>query len=107
MIMKRGKKPDWQQQIAKERIDILFSLAKKEFDKNQTRSKRYVELARKIGLRYNVRLDSGLKKIFCKSCNSLLLPGKTSKIRLDSKNKAITIRCLVCEKIYRYPYSKK
>ena len=34
--------------IAKERMDILFSLAEKEFIEYPERSHRYVELARKI-----------------------------------------------------------
>jgi len=102
--MRHSKKPDWQQKIAKERIDILFNLAEKEFRKHQQRTKRYVELARKIGLRYNVRFSKVLKKRFCKNCNSLLKPGLSSKVRLDKKTKTIVIRCLTCNKIYRHPY---
>jgi ribonuclease P protein subunit RPR2 len=102
--MRKTKKPHWQQKIAKERIQILLSLAEKEFKKHAERSKRYVELARKIGLRYNVRIPKELKRKFCKNCNSLLIPGITSKVRLDSKRKSLSIKCLKCEKIYRYPY---
>lgn len=97
----RQKKPDWQQNIAKERIEILFREAEREFKKHPERSKRYVELARKIGLRYNVRLPKELKRSFCKNCNTLLIPSVTSTVRLD---KAIIIKCLKCNKIYRYPY---
>jgi ribonuclease P protein subunit RPR2 len=102
----RGKKAEWQQQIAKERIEILFGLADKEFKKHPERARRYVELARKIGLRYNVRLGKELKRKFCEGCNSIMLPGKTSAVRLDSSSKTIIIKCLVCEKIYRQPYKK-
>jgi len=97
----RSKKPDWQQNIAKERIQILFDLAEKEFRKNPERSRRYVELARKIGLRYNVRLPKELKKKFCKECNSLLLPGKSCTMRVVGK-RILTIKCSNCNKIYRY-----
>lgn len=100
------RKPEWQQKIAKERIQILFDLAKKEFKTRPERSKRYIELARKIGLRYNIRLPKQLKKTFCKACNSLLIPGLTSSIRLDSKKKIINIKCLKCNKIYRYKYKR-
>lgn len=102
--MRKPKKVDWQQKIAKERIDILFNLAEKEFKKHPERTKRYVQLARKIGLRYNVRLSKTLKKRFCKNCNSLLKPGLSSKVRLDKKTKTIAIRCLSCNKIHRHPY---
>ena len=100
----RSEKPDWQQRIARERIQILFNLAEKNLGKHPERSKRYVELARKIGLRYNVRLPKDTKRSFCKNCSSLLIPGKTSSIRLDSNRKAIIIKCLRCNKIYRYSY---
>jgi ribonuclease P protein subunit RPR2 len=102
--MKRGRKPTWQQKIARERIQILFYLAEKELDKHPERSRRYIELARKIGMRYNIRLPKELKRKFCKSCNSLLIPGRTAKVRLERKRKTIAIYCLKCKKIYRYPW---
>lgn len=98
------RKPEWQENIAKERIAILFDLAEKEFKKYPERSNRYVQLARKIGLRYNIRLSKELKRKFCKSCNTLLIPGLTEKVRMDSKNKTVVRRCLKCGKVYRYPY---
>lgn len=102
--MKKRKK-EWQK-IARERIKILFELAEKEIRKNPERSRRYVELARKIALRYNVRLKK-LKRKFCKECNTLLIPGLTCKVRLNSKLRAVEVKCLNCEKIYRYPYYEK
>lgn len=97
----RTKRPEWQQDIAKERIAILFNLAKKDIIKNPERAKRYVELARKIGLRYNVRLGKA-KRDFCKNCFTILLPGITSQVRVDKGE--IVIKCLKCQKKYRYPY---
>jgi ribonuclease P protein subunit RPR2 len=99
----RTKKPDWQQDIAKERIQVLFDLAEKEFKKHPERSRRYVQLARKIGLRYNVRLPKEIKRSFCKKCNGLLLPGKSCTVRFVGR-KVLTIKCSNCNKIYRYPY---
>lgn len=95
------RKLAWQQKIAKERIAILFDLAEKEFEKHPERSKRYVELARKIGLRYNVRFPKQLKRRFCKNCNSLLIPGKSSLVRVSRKN--LIVKCLSCNKVYRSP----
>jgi ribonuclease P protein subunit RPR2 len=101
--MGRGRKPYWQIKIAKERINILFDLAEKELRKNLKRSRRYVELARKIGLRYNIRLGK-LKRKFCKNCNTLLKPGLTSDVFLETKNKTVVVICKNCKKIYRYRY---
>jgi len=104
-MRKRGKKPKWQRQIAKERIKILLDLAIQEARKlNEKRAKRYVELARIISKRYNVRLTKQQKEIFCKNCNMPLIPGITSKVWLDPKTKTIVIKCIKCNKIFRKPY---
>jgi ribonuclease P protein subunit RPR2 len=100
-MRQRSSKPDWQQKIAKERIDILFDLAEKNLNKNLKRSQRYVELARKIGTRYNVRFSKEMKRKFCKNCNTLL---KGTKIRVRTEGKSLIIKCLNCNKLYRYPY---
>jgi ribonuclease P protein subunit RPR2 len=99
------RKPQWQRRIARERIKILFDLAKKSLEKYPERSRRYVELLRKIGLKYNVRLSKNIKRSICKNCNQLLIPGKTSTVRLSKKT--VIVKCLECGKIYRYPYSRK
>jgi len=105
-IRKRVTKPAFQQEIAKERIQILLHLAEKEFGRNLNRSIRYVELARKISLRYNVRMDKLQKSKFCKRCNSLMVPGLTSSVRLDSGRKLLIIKCKKCNMIYRQSYGK-
>lgn len=102
-MIPRSKKPTWQRRIARERIEILFDLAKKELKKHPERSKRYIELARKIGVRYNIRLER-LKRKFCKNCNSLLIPGYNSEVKIDSKRKEVIIKCKNCNKIYKVPY---
>ena len=106
MIRKRARKPEWQIRIAKERIERLLDLAKESFEKHPERSRRYIELARKIGLRYNIRLTKEQKRSFCKKCNQLLIPGKTSLVKLDKEKKILIVKCLNCNNIYRYPYKK-
>jgi ribonuclease P protein subunit RPR2 len=92
--------------IAQERIKRLFELAWQNFKKKPYLARRYVKLARLIGLRYNVRLSKELKRSFCKKCNSLLVPGITAKVRL-CRGKIILITCLFCGKVKRYPYRKE
>jgi ribonuclease P protein subunit RPR2 len=88
----RGQRPAYQTGIAKERMDILLRLARKEAAKHSERSRRYALLARKIGMRYNVRLTPEWKRVFCKSCGALL-----------PKGRGATIKCPGCERIYRRP----
>ena len=93
--------------IARERIERLFVLAKEELNTNPERSRNYVELARKIGKRYNVRLTKEQKRSFCKRCNQLLIPTRTSTVKIDSKKKIKIIKCMNCGNIYSYPYKKR
>ena len=103
MQRKRSKKPEWQLKIARERIEILFKLARRELDKHPERSRRYIELARKIGMRYNIRLPKEKKRSFCKKCNTLLIIGKTAE-ELDRKLPNIrSLKCLKCGEIKKIP----
>ena len=79
-------------------------MAEKVFREDPKLAARYVRLARKIGLRYNIRLSKEIKEKFCKGCNFLLFPGYSSKIWIESKRKCIAIKCLNCNRIYRKPY---
>ena len=100
-----SRKPAWQKKIARERIKILFSLALEEVKKkNYKRARRYVELLRKIGKRYNVRLPKKIKRQICKNCNIPLVPGLTARVRIDSKRKLLLIKCEECKKVYRRRY---
>lgn len=100
----RQAKPEWQQKIAKERIDLLFKLAKEEFDRKEQRSRRYIGLARKLGMRYNVRFSRKMKDSFCKKCDTLFVPGRTMQTRVDSAAKSVIIKCKNCNYSYRKRY---
>lgn len=104
---KRKDKQAWIQDIASERIDILFRLAKGAHKTHPERSNRYVELARKIAMRYNVKIPKSYKRNICKYCYRYIFPGTNCIVRQESKNKTITIKCLECEKVTRIPYSKE
>ncbi len=100
-------RPEAWKKIARERIQILFELAKKEFDKHPERSKRYVELARKIGMRYNVRLTKEMKMSFCKKCFSYLKPGINCRVRVRKDKQSVILTCLKCGHISRHPYIRE
>ena len=59
------KKPISQLKIAKARINFLFKLAKENFKENNKLSDKYVKIARRIAMKYKIRLSSNLKKRFC------------------------------------------
>jgi ribonuclease P protein subunit RPR2 len=96
------KKPEYQVKIAKERIDTLFDEAEKIRKENPKLAQRYIVLAKKIGMRFNVRIPKHLKRKYCKYCYSSL-PASGRRL----KNGIINIKCLNCNKMIRFPYKPK
>ncbi|OGI15148.1 hypothetical protein A3K63_03385 [Candidatus Micrarchaeota archaeon RBG_16_49_10] len=90
----RATKPPWQLKIAAERVEKLLGLSGRELDARPEKSRRYVRLARTIGLRYNLRLGKAQKEKFCKSCNTFMVLGKTMTVRIVEGK--VSKRCSVC-----------
>src|SRR3989344_644659 len=87
--------------IALERIYRLFELAEGEFAKHPERSKRYVQLARKIGTRNRAKIPNELKMQFCKKCGAFLEKGKNAEYIKEGKLLAVT--CLECGFVKKFP----
>jgi ribonuclease P protein subunit RPR2 len=108
-MKKRGRsgKPAWQKEIAGERMEILMGLAQGEFAVHPERSDRYAELARKIGMRYNVKVPREAKVRTCRGCKGFLVPGKNAVVRTNAKTLSLETRCLKCGKVSRHPYARE
>ena len=95
-----------ERRIALERMEILFHHAEEEALRGRTaRARRYVDLARRIGMRYNVRVPPEFKRRFCKDCLSYLLPGVNARVRLGRGRVVVT--CTGCGAIQRLPYREE
>ena len=93
--------------IASERINILFKQATDIHEVEPTLAQRYVELARKIGMRSKVRLPPEYRWMVCKHCKGFLLPGKTSRTRIQQRREPhIVITCLHCGGYNRIPLTR-
>lgn len=88
--------------IAFGRIKELFKQADEVFSKTPSLANRYVTLARKISMKYKIKLPIELKRKFCKSCYKYWKPGKTVRIRLLKGRKVYF--CEFCKKFTRIPY---
>lgn len=93
--------------IARERIAILMKLADSEARDHPERSRRYAELAKKIGKRYKVRIPKKYKRRVCKKCGSYMKPGFNCTVRLVPKERCAVWRCAKCGSERRYPYTKR
>jgi len=98
----RKKQKDWSKDMAYQRMILLFELAAHEFKEHPERSDRYVGLARRIGMRYRVRMPEQLKRRMCKHCHTYLVQGATARTRLQGSY--ITTTCTACGKQMRLPY---
>jgi len=103
---RKGRKTKAMINIAGERIDILFDLAEEEaLAHNLHRADRYVELARKIGMRYNVRIPRRYRRRFCKHCRCYFLPSINCRVRV--RGDRTVIFCENCGSYTRMPIMKE
>ncbi len=99
---------EYTKKIAKERICILLNMAKKNYKNDPKLAERYVQLARKIGMKCNVRVPKEDRFFICKECNTPLIPGLNCLLRVRSEGGTKTvITCLKCGSRKRYPAIKE
>lgn len=99
--MKRKPKSHRTVKLAKTHIDEIFKLA----DKNKEYSNRYLTIARKIAMKFRIKLKSEQKRRFCKHCYTYLVPGKNLRVRVHDHK--LIYYCLECKKFWRKPIGKK
>lgn len=81
--------------IARKRVSDLFALAEREsLNRHPELADRYVALARRIGMRYNVRLQREYREVYCRACSSFWVEGRTVRTRLRGGHRVRT--CLRC-----------
>lgn len=102
----RGRRTKQMVEIAGERIELLYREADKAaLGGRMDLADRYVELARNVGMRYNVRVPPPLRRKSCRACYRYLLPGTTSRTRL--RRGRLVITCLRCGHITRIPLAER
>jgi len=88
--------------VARERIELLMGQAEKAaLSGSMDLADRYVEMARRVGMRYNVRIPRAHRRKFCRRCHGFMLPGSTSRTRLSRGRVVHT--CLRCGHVNRRP----
>lgn len=78
-------------------------------------SRRMVSDIRSMSLKAQVRHSPAMKSTMCKSCNSLLVEGQTSRTGVENASRGgakpwadvLTVQCLVCQHVKRYPVGAK
>ncbi|HSU72477.1 MAG TPA: ribonuclease P [Candidatus Binatia bacterium] len=101
--MKRPSEKQLHRKIAVERILGLFARADE--TKDPKLANRYAQLARKIQMRFKVRMPDEVRYRFCKKCGSFWKPGTTVRIR--TREGKVIFTCLVCGSMRKKPSWKK
>lgn len=86
-------------------IKSFFETAEKSFEKSKELANNYVRKARNLAMKHRMKLPLELRRKFCKTCYSYLIPGKNSRVRV-SKGKVV-ISCFECKGFTRIPYVKE
>ncbi|HDN83642.1 MAG TPA: hypothetical protein ENG50_04690 [Candidatus Altiarchaeales archaeon] len=112
MVSRRRKRKDIlkeeQRKIAKERIEILMKLAEMECKRgNLEIANDLVKLARRIGMKLNVKIPKEFKRRICRKCYSYLYPGISCRVRINSNEKRVEIKCFNCGYRNYYGYGRE
>ena len=94
--MKNSKKD-----IVTRRIQVLFNNALLNAKNNPGLAERQAQIAKKISMKFKIKMPFEVRSSFCKNCKKFIAPGIASKVRLGNKPKSIRITCTYCNHTYR------
>jgi len=88
--------------IARERISILLNQALKVYRDYPWLADRYVDLARRLSMRYKVRIPKPWRLLICRKCKRLMIPGFSARVRVRQRREPhIAFTCLRCGRVKR------
>jgi RNase P subunit RPR2 len=97
-VKSRGKAKEDASSIVKLLTESAVSLS----HTNPVIARDQAKLARKVKLRFNVRLDASLSRFTCHGCKGLLVPGVNARVRLGhGKTTTLRITCADCGRVNR------
>ncbi len=89
-------------EIATKRIEILFANAVSNARLEPDLAERQALLAKKISMKYKIKMPYEIRSCFCKKCKKFIVPGINSKVRIGRSNvKSIRVTCNFCTHTYR------
>jgi RNase P subunit RPR2 len=93
----RAKKED-----AEEIVRLLTESSVRLAKTNMPLARQQAALARRVMLKFNVRLEASAKRFTCRGCKSLIVPGVNARVRLGhGKPAVLRITCLDCGRVNR------
>ncbi|MCW4005068.1 MAG: hypothetical protein NWF04_00505 [Candidatus Bathyarchaeota archaeon] len=94
--------------IARRRVQVLLEQAVTVHKENPELARRYVSGARKVAMAARLRLPPDYKRMICKKCNLLLVPGYSCRVRIKPRREPhVVVTCLGCGGLKRFPLKPK
>lgn len=100
----RRRNKEAERQLALGRVRRLITMAQTAAAEDPDLADRYVGLARRIAMRYQVSLPAEIRRRVCRGCDTLLVPGRSARVRIA--NQRVSVTCLRCGAVKRYPYTR-
>ncbi|NWG08799.1 MAG: RNase P subunit [Nitrososphaerales archaeon] len=86
--------------LARQRVDILIDNALKNARENMGLAQRQALIARRICMKFNIRLPYEKRQLFCRGCKKFIVPGINARVRLGNKPRSVRVKCLGCGHVY-------
>jgi ribonuclease P protein subunit RPR2 len=77
---------------------------------NPDLANRYADLSRRYSMSVKIGFPTEYKKLICKKCKKLMIPGKTCRTRIQSRKKRgsrYVITCLSCNHMTHIYFKRK
>ena len=88
--------------LAIQRIYRIINIALLTANYDLELAEKQAMIAKRISMKYRVRLPYEIRQLFCKRCKRFIVPSINAKIRIGRSDlKAIRIICLECNYVYK------
>ncbi len=85
-------------------FDRLVTMSRSLYDSDKKLSDRYAYIAYRIYVSKKINLDKNEKVLICKRCYKILIPGKSTIVRV--RKGLIIYKCLNCGTVRKLGYDK-
>ena len=94
--------------IALQRIQWLFRLAYQTIPHDKELAQRYITIARQIAMAAKIRLPCEYRRMICRHCKKLIVPGINCRVRLQPRREPhVVVTCLECGGHMRIPIKRQ
>ncbi|MHA1771288.1 MAG: ribonuclease P protein component 4 [Candidatus Thorarchaeota archaeon] len=94
--------------IARERVRILWELARTRAKENPDLARQQIATARRISRKVRESLPREIGRRVCRRCGTVLIPGYNCRIRVrHNRETHVTVTCFTCGAIRRFPVRRQ